>query len=333
MIRSLLFIGDLSGRWTRSYARLDAIMDYIPDAEITTSNWNNTNACFQFLLKLYLKLNLSIMAPFFLIWLCGLRKPDLLWIDNFPLFSKLTLLLFKKYSPHTKIFFISEDNFLLSHNHANLHKPCLQYYHQVFTTKRYVLEAMTKANNVTKIYDSYDHRLLTDKKTKFSTFDHDICFIGTYEQKRFDYLEFISMRDIKVSIFGNGWPVHKANSNLKFFKPVYGPQYREIVHKSKINLLFLRHLNFDEVTSRSFEVPSFGAFFLAETSTAHKNIYDHQSIMFSTKEDLLKKIIFWLGQGKDKRCEQAQKISKNILASHNSISFQVQMILEKAGDF
>lgn len=331
MYNSVLFIGDLSGKWTRSHARLDAIRRQLPNGTVKAVNWNKSGFFGRFLLKVYFKLNLRILAPFYFIPTSGLKNIELVWIDNFPLFPPGILPIFKKFFKNATVILVSEDNFLLAHNHANLHRSALPYYDRIFTTKRYVMEKFTGNKAVSRIYDSFDDRLPDEKATKDSVHEYDVSFIGTFEQNRFEYLKHLSEHGIKVDIFGNGWPRQEKYPNLRFHPAVYGPDYRTIALRSRINLLFLRHQNFDDVTSRSFEIPAFGVFFLAEKSIAHEQLYDNQDILFSDHTELLRKVRYWLAADAPARFSLASRLSSIIATPQNSISTQVKQILTTSG--
>jgi spore maturation protein CgeB len=327
MYNSVLFIGDLSDKWTRSHARLDAIRRQVPNGEVKAVNWNRSDFFGRFLLKVYFKLNLRILAPFYFIPIFGLKGVELVWIDNFPLFPPGFLPTFKKFFKNTTVILVSEDNFLLAHNHANLHRSALPFYDHVFTTKRYVMEKRTGNMVLSRISDSFDDRLLDKKATQDDCYEYDVSFIGTFERSRFEYLKRLSEHGIKVDVFGNGWPREKKFVNLSFHPAVYGPDYRTIALRSKISLLFLRHQNFDDVTSRSFEIPAFGAFFLAEKSIAHKQLYESQDILFADHSELLRKVRYWLAEDPTARFFVASQFSSTIGIPQNSISAQVTKIL------
>ena len=326
MTDSILFFGDLSSKWTRSSARLDALKTALPDVQIDTRNWNPTSWPGRFMLKAYFKSQLPLLAPIYLLMTKKIDPKSLIWVDNFPLFPNLFLRVFKFYLPEVKIIFISEDNFLLKHNHARLHRPILPFYDQIFTTKRYVCENTGGQFTVQKIFDSFDERLITEDHEYQTGYKFDVCFIGSFEIARFNHLCYLSKNGIQISIFGNGWP-KKTPANMTVYGPVYGPEFRKTVHRSRINLIFLRHQNFDEVTSRSYEIPAFNVFFLAEKSSVHKQLYGVSGILFTSRETLLERVNYWLKKSDEERNKLSQKISNKISVPRNTIRHQVLSIL------
>ena len=330
MFESILFVGDLSHQWSRSRARLDALRAQLPNAKIDEVNWNKNSCIGSFIVKAYFKLNNRALAPFYFLPFYKLKSVDLLWIDNIAIFPPGFLPTIKKIFKDLTVIFVSEDNFMLPHNHRDLHKGLISHYHCVFTTKPYVMKKLTAEKHIRRIHDSYDDRLTKKSSQKNIPYQYDVSFVGTFEQSRFEYLLHIAERGIQVDIFGNVWPPSLFNDNLRIHPPAYGPAFREVVQLSKINLIFFRHINFDEITSRSYEVPAFEAFFLAERSPAHIRLYCDDRILFSSKADLARKVSFWLNAGERARAKSISTQSPGIIRAENSISSQVNQILKKS---
>ena len=135
------------------------------------------------------------------------------------------------------------------------------------------------------------------------------------------------LRDnIKINIYGADWP-QNSHHNLILHPPVYGKNYEEIIKSSKINLIFLRKSNYDTITSRSYEIPYFNTFFLAEYSDDHSKLYENQEILFNSCEDLLIKINLWMNRSDDKLDETAKSLFKKISILDRSIFNETKKIL------
>lgn len=330
MNKSILFFGDLGSTWTRSYARLDALKKELPDASISVSNWNFESKKRQFFLKVYFKLQLPILAPFYLLWGTKLSEIHIIWLDNFPLFPPLFIKLLKIIYPNLKIIFVSEDNFLLSHNHSRLHNCSLPYYDYIFTTKDYVMKRIMKQARIHHISDSFDERLVAIETEDAQSYRYDVSFIGTYESDRFKHLIYLCANGIDVHVFGNGWPQNIPES-MHIHKPVYGKDFKNTARNSRINLLFLRQKNFDEITSRSFEIPSFSVFFLAEQSPKHQQLYKNDVILFNGSNTLLNRVQHWLKKPDCQREVFSKLLCESIAVPENSIGHQVANILHYSG--
>jgi spore maturation protein CgeB len=330
MTKSILFFGDLSHPWTRSYARLEALKNELPSANIKTRNWNSKTRIGRFLLKVYFKLQLPILAPFYLLWGTRLSERHLIWVDNFPLFPPLYITLLKIVHPTLKVILVSEDNFLLPHNHIRLHRCSLPYYDCIFTTKTYVMDRMMKQASIYQILDSFDERLNSTAKEDKHNYCYDVSFIGTFENDRFMHLNYLCAHGIDVHIFGNGWP-QSISKNMHIHKPVYGKDFKTIACSSRINLVFLRRQNFDEITSRSYEIPSFSVFFLAEKSPKHRKLYQNEELLFNNSVALLERVQHWLRRTDHQRELLGKTLYDSIAIPENSIGRQVAHILQNSG--
>ncbi len=332
----VIFVGDCSNKSRRSYARLEALKKILPHSKFFEVNWNPNNIFLRFIFKIYLKFSLSFLAPWYLLSHALFKKNIVIWIDNFPIFNQSSIRIFKFLKPDMKIVFVSEDNFLLAHNFGKLHLPLLNHYDFIFTTKHFILKKLSYMNNIFKFHDSFDSRFLnieyldSQKKTHQQK-NLDITFIGTYEEERFRHLFFLAENNIKVNIFGSNWP-ENPHQNLIMHPPVYGDSYKEIIKSSKINLIFLRKKNHDTVTSRSYEIPYFNSFFLAEYSLDHIELYENQEILFSSCDDLLSKINLWMNRPDQMLDRAAQVLFKKISILDRSIFNETRKIIMRVGE-
>ncbi|MDA8915396.1 hypothetical protein N9J51_03960, partial [Alphaproteobacteria bacterium] len=114
-------------------------------------------------------------------------------------------------------------------------------------------------------------------------------------------------------------------------KPVYGADFKTTACNSRINLLFLRQQNFDEITSRSYEIPSFSVFFLAEKSPKHEHLYKDKGLMFNNSDALLERVQHWLGKSEHQREILGKLLYDRIAVPENSIGHQVVHILQYSG--
>ena len=131
---------------------------------------------------------------------------------------------------------------------------------------------------------------------------HDVVFIGTKEQNRLEYLKYIASSGIEVHVYGWGFKEpRKYHDNLIFHNThLYADHYNAAFGCSKIALNFLRKMNRDLQTSRSIEIPASRGFMLAERTDEHQRLFEEgqEADYFSTKEELLKKIIYYLKNDK-----------------------------------
>ena len=214
-----------------------------------------------------------------------------------------TLKKIKNLCPLAKIIYFSNDNMILTHNN------------NFFINKIFKLGIFDKINLInipyykkfTKIYNSNIH--FTDKayseKIHFKKFNYsqkykyDISFIGSCTLDRVKLLTALEREGFKINIWGYGWESYANQFKRKnTFKggEVFNNKYRNIMASSRINLSFLRKINYDTQTSRSIEIPAAGGLILTEYSSTHKRIYGNLSkyILFKNRKDLIDKIKFYL---------------------------------------
>jgi spore maturation protein CgeB len=260
------------------------------------------------------------------------KKYDYLFIEKCLYLKDSVLNKIKNQKLCDKLIFFSNDNMLLSHNSYYFNQSLLNnYYNKIILTKdpNYVgLEKKTKSkiNYLDKSYCKYTHLITKKFKKKY-----DILFIGSFEKERYEYLKYLAMNNFKVTIFGYGWK--KKNffnqvNNLKIFnKEITGNKYVKYLNSAKITLGFLRKINNDEQNSRSMELAASGCFFLNEYSKTHKRIYGKISdkILFKNKEDLLKKIKFFM-KNPVIRNKIALIIQKKIIKDKQDFSSKIKYI-------
>jgi spore maturation protein CgeB len=140
------------------------------------------------------------------------------------------------------------------------------------------------------------HKPLSSSRQNFK---YDVLFIGSYEKERFKTLSYLAENGIKIDIFGNMWNNCKDNihSNLKVhYKELVGKEYVDAIYSSKISLGFLRKINNDTQTSRTFEIPACGGFMLMERTDEHVKLFieSKEAEFFSNDDELLRKLKFYL---------------------------------------
>lgn len=128
----------------------------------------------------------------------------------------------------------------------------------------------------------------------FENKSFDIIFIGHYEPNRAEIINYLIQNKINVKIFGPHWgsTVKKYNWNEDTVKkPVYGKEYRNTIHKSKLAICFLSKINNDVYTRRNFEIPAAGTLTISEYTKELSTIFkDNEDILlFKNKEELLSK--------------------------------------------
>jgi len=164
----------------------------------------------------------------------------------------------------------------------------------------------------------------TPKKT-------DVIFIGHFEDDGRDMvLNHLINNNIELKIIGTGW--EKSLIEKKYiYPPQYGGKYVNLIKQSKIAIAFYSKLNRDVYTRRCFEIPAAGTFLLTEESIELEKILakDIDCSYFNTKEDLLKKIQYYL-KNEIKRKEIAKNGNAKIIHYHSNINRAEQILNDLA---
>ena len=131
-------------------------------------------------------------------------------------------------------------------------------------------------------------------------YKHDVCFIGHYEEdNRLSYINTI-LNDPSITLYirGPGWGNTSVQSKFKDNLNIglIGSKYSSMIRQSRIGLAFFSALNEDLYTRRVFEIPACGTFLLAPRTHVMQSIFeeDKEAVFFSTKEEMLDKIKFYL---------------------------------------
>jgi hypothetical protein len=77
---------------------------------------------------------------------------------------------------------------------------------------------------------------------------------------------------------------------------IYEDRYAAVVAGSRIALGFLRELNPDQHTTRTFEIPAIGGFMLADRTDDHREFFEEgkEAEYFSSDEEYRDKVAFYL---------------------------------------
>lgn len=153
--------------------------------------------------------------------------------------------------------------------------------------------------------DSF-YPLKTEKK-------YDISFAGIPESDRYEYLKYLIDNGINVKIFGRGWDVYPE------LKKYYGgilthEELVKAINETKITICFSKNMfGVPHLKGRVFETASCKSFMLVEYLREFTEIFKEgkEIVMFKNKEDLLKKIKYYLEHPKERE-EIADRIYKKV---------------------
>jgi len=221
--------------------------------------------------------------------------------------------------------------FSLSWKRTRLADECVRIYDVLVVTKRYELEQYRREASGTVMYsplgyDPVGHALpaqpVENPREK-------VVFVGGWEPRRERLLSSATEATGDVAVWGYGWRLAQQTRldplralRLGRLTPgrrvylgaphprlaaavragegsngeIYEDRYAAVVAGSKIALGFLRELNPDQHTTRSFEIPAIGGFMLADRTEEHLEFFEEgkEAEYFSSDDEFREKVKFYL---------------------------------------
>lgn len=237
---------------------------------------------------------------------------DVIWIDKGTTISAETILFIKEKLPNAKIVSYSPDNMALRHNQSQQYLETVPLYDYIVTTKSYILDDMRKlgAKNlifVNNAYESEFHHPYDMTNDDYRRLGADVGFVGSYEKARCERLLYLADHGVKVTVWGAGkhWNKYKDyNDNFIFHQGgLFSEDYSKSFRAVKINLCFLKKMNYDQQTQRTMEIPACGGFMLAERTAEHRALFeeDKEAVFFSSNEELLEKCKYYLAHDEERQ--------------------------------
>lgn len=214
---------------------------------------------------------------------------------------------------------------------------CIQEYDVFFTPKSYQIDILKKSNVrrcefLPYAYDPWCHYPVDLSSEDYRMYRSDIVFIGTWGQERAELLERLVSKDFpyQLAVWGNFWERLDLNSPLRKyvkFVPAYGEMQAKILASCKIALAFLSPP--DLHTARTFEIPAYGAFMLAERTKEHRKFFveDKEIACFNDVDELCEKIKYYL-QHDQERQEIAKAGFRKVTTGGHSYIDRVKQVLQ-----
>lgn len=224
---------------------------------------------------------------------------DVLWIDKGWLVHADVLRLAKVFGSHVVLF--NNDNPWGEHEDGKwrLLFSGLNAIDQVFaprvaTDKNYKAAGVGAVDYVDFAFEPQRHFPPSERVE----FEHEICFVGTAFDDgggvRIDRIQYIlklaELLPGRISVFGHGW-AKALDGKEDLFRVIggaqLGPAYAETIWKSKINLSFVTHDNWEESSHKAFEITACGGCLLAERSDRLVASFEENSeaVFFTSVEE------------------------------------------------
>lgn len=266
------------------------------------------------------------------------NKYDVVWIDKGVTIRPQTLLYIKQKQPQCKLVSYSPDNMALRHNQSKQYLQCIPLYDHIYTNKSYILDAMRKlgARDIHFVNNTYEgsfhhpFKLTIEEKQSLGG---DVGFVGAWEKERCESILYLVDHGIRIRVWGAGKWMNYANYSPNLLiegKWLKGEDYSKALAAFRINLCFLRKMNFDTQTTRTVEIPACGGFMLAERTDEHLAMFneDMEAAFFSSNEELLEKCNYYLSHEEERaavalagrnRCVESDYSNENMIKKILSI--------------
>jgi len=229
---------------------------------------------------------------------------DLLWVEKGLTIDPMTLKEATKNNPKAITVSVHPDDIAQNVNVSSRYLRSIPVYDVHFTHREVNIEDLKRAGarRVLRTWFTYDekiHRPMTLGEGDRERLGGILGFVGGYEADRAAAMKRLADSGLGVRIWGVGrWrKVTGTSPRLRIENmPLWDADYAKAVCAFDINLGFLRKLNRDQHTTRSFEIPACGGFLLAERTEEHLELYceGKEAEFFSSSEELIDKARFYI---------------------------------------
>ncbi len=235
-------------------------------------------------------------------------RPDIIFIVKGNVIYPWTLKKIKNKYFNSKIVFWSQDDMYAWHNRSLYFTYGIKYYDLIVTQKSYNVEELKQLGAKKVLFQNKAYSKIYHKPcNNCNKVQYNVLFIGFAEKERFEYMNYLAKKGIKINVFGSGWNKkefqnHHTNMIINDYN-LLGDDYTSAISCSKISLCFLRKANRDLQTSRSIEIPACGGFMIAERTDEHKKLFeeDKEAVYFDSKEELLEKVKYYLENEEERK--------------------------------
>ena len=262
---------------------------------------------------------------------------DVVWLDKPLAVRPRAIRTAKQRNPHLTVVYYSPDNMLRSINRSRYFVSSLPHVDLFLTTKSFIVEDLARmgCRRVQFVNNAFDPKFHTPPTTNEPDALIDVSFVGTFEDDRAEMIAGLARSGNSVHVFGNGWERFAASSRglpIVFAGPVYGRELAATLHRSRINLAFLRKANHDLQTTRTVEIPAAGGFMLAERTDEQTALFTEgvEAEYFEGLEELCGKVGFYLAH-ESERTAIAQAGERRCYTSDYTYERTLGGALTKAG--
>lgn len=291
-------------------------------------------------------------------------KPQLVWAEKQEYLRADTIQRLRTNGAIT-LHYNPDPYFSLSWKRTRLADQCVNVYDVLVVTKRYELDDYRRRSSGRVIYSplGYDPIGHAPPTKRVANSREKIVFVGGWEPRRERLLSAASEATSDVAVWGYGWNIAQRSRldplralRLGRLTPgrrvylgaphrrlasairagegsngeIYEDRYASVVAGSQIALGFLRELNPDQHTTRSFEIPAIGGFMLADRTDDHREFFEEgkEAEYFSSDDEYREKVKFYLAN-ECARLRIANAGHERCMASGYSYDDRIRTVLEE----
>ena len=226
--------------------------------------------------------------------------------------------------------------------HGKYIPRCISLYDHIFTTKTFAAKDLQthfsyNPSNVSFIPHGFDPTLHRRMDVSDSPFSCEASFIGNYSKHKSLFLGYLKgvYPQLDLKIWGGTWRgIQNELKGAVMGIGIHGDMYVDAINTSTINIALLSEQvkgasTGDRITSRTFHIPASGGFMLHQRTDELLSYFeeDKEVACFSSKEELVEKIKFYLGNDVPRR--RIQENGYNLTVKNHSLDERANRILLK----
>jgi len=256
------------------------------------------------------------------------EKPDYIFFYSLDYFHLRTLLKIREISPKTKTVNFFGDDDTLFENFSRYYVLFFDYV-TIFQKKfanNYKKEGIKNTFLIPLVANTENFKFLNLEKK------YDVTFIGAQKGNRADFVRYLKNKGIKIKIFGWSWDKCPDLKDIYFGIP-NNQEMVKIINQTKINLCFTEGIGgILHVTGKVPETISCKSFILTQYFSGYLDLFKNNDeiVMFKNKEDLLKKIKYYL-ENEEEREKIAERGYKKMVEKY-SMNLKLKEFIEKTSN-
>jgi len=233
------------------------------------------------------------------------------------------------YNPDHPIYFESR-----AFGNSNI-KNSVPYYNLLFTyspviatqLQDYIPQLLTSV-----LPFGYEESVYNNNDLSITEVIRKVCFAGTGDKTREEFIANLIHRKVHVDVFGNGYEKLKKTGNgyLNVRPSINGDEYMQKLQQYSIDLNIYRKQNIGSHNMRSFEIPSVGGIQLVEYSDQMKDFFKNREevYFYKTQAELYAMITEIHGLSDATLINTKQAIRKKTMQAHYSYKDRARQMME-----